>query len=105
MYVKIIDGKQVFSSCDVIKTEMGVYISNPTPEQIAAEGWQEYIPDTPTPNPIKERMDAIKSELKSLDYLTSKYVDGEDMSEYGDWQQYRRNLREEYRSLEREINI
>ena len=38
MYVKIIDGKQVFSSCDVIKTEMGVYISNPTPEQIAAEG-------------------------------------------------------------------
>ena len=45
-------------------------------------------------------MDIILKELKSMDYLTSKYIDGEDMSEYGDWQGRRRSLREEYRLLE-----
>jgi hypothetical protein len=38
-----------------------------------------------------------------MDYLTSKYIDGEDMSEYGDWQAKRRALREEYRQLEEEL--
>lgn len=40
-------------------------------------------------------MRQIQAELDSMDYLTSKYVDGEDMSEYGDWQSKRKALREE----------
>ncbi len=46
----------------------------------------------------------MKRELASMDYLTSKYVDGEDMTEYGDWQARRKALREEYRQLEQENN-
>ncbi|MBQ7451015.1 MAG: hypothetical protein IJV60_00485 [Prevotella sp.] len=49
-------------------------------------------------------MEEILAELASMDYLTSKYIDGEDMTEYGDWQQQRRLLREEYRQLEADIN-
>jgi hypothetical protein len=45
----------------------------------------------------------IQNELSSMDYLTSKYIDGEDMSEYGDWQGKRKALREEYRKLEKEL--
>ena len=44
-------------------------------------------------------MAEIEQELASMDYLTSKYIDGEDMSEYGDWQGKRKALREEYRRL------
>lgn len=43
-------------------------------------------------------MNEILAELQSMDYLTSKYIDGEDMTEYGDWQARRRALREEYSS-------
>lgn len=49
-------------------------------------------------------MDEILAELNAMDYLTSKYIDGEDMSEYGDWQDKRKALREEYRKLEQETN-
>ena len=52
----------------------------------------------------RERMAEIKAKLSSLDYLTSKYVDGEDMSEYGDWQGHRKALREEYRQLEESLD-
>ena len=45
-------------------------------------------------------MQEILAELDSMDYLTSKYIDGEDMTEYGDWQARRKALREEYRQLE-----
>lgn len=45
-------------------------------------------------------MRQIKAQLASMDYLTSKYIDGEDMTEYGDWQGRRKALREEYRELE-----
>lgn len=101
MYYKIIDGKMVISACKSIQMPDGSWISNPTPEQIAEAGWQEYVPPTPPePDPKKVRMEQILEELDSLDYLTSKYVDGEDMTQYGDWQAYRRSLRAEYRSLE-----
>jgi hypothetical protein len=48
-------------------------------------------------------MAEIKEQLRDMDYLTSKYIDGEDMSEYGDWQQERKALREEYRMLEEDL--
>lgn len=49
MYYKIIDDRTVFSDCRTILTDDGLWISNPTPEQIAAAGWMEYIPPAPPP--------------------------------------------------------
>lgn len=49
------------------------------------------------------RMAEIKAELQSMDYLTSKFIDGEDMSDYGDWQERRRALRAEYNELEAKV--
>lgn len=101
MYTKIIDGRQVFSNCKTIQNNEGRWVSNPTPEMITAAGWSEYIPPAPVePDPNEVRMNQIIDELQSLDYLTSKYVDGEDMTQYGDWQGRRRALRAEYNSLE-----
>ena len=36
MYYKMIGDRQVFSDCRTIQTDEGVWISNPTEEQIAA---------------------------------------------------------------------
>lgn len=73
----------------------------PTEEQLTEYGFEEIIIPQPTEREI--RMRQIKAELASMDYLTSKYVDGEDMTEYGDWQGKRKALREEYRQLESEV--
>lgn len=77
----------------------------PTAEQLAEWGYQLYEPlaQELTEEDVKQqRMQEIVSELQSMDYLTSKYIDGEDMTEYGDWQAKRKSLREEYRQLESE---
>lgn len=82
----------------------------PTEEQLKSWGFEEYIsptPKEPTEEELAERekqkrMNDILAELQSMDYLTSKLVDGEDMSEYGDWQERRRALRAEYNRLEQE---
>lgn len=74
----------------------------PTEEQLAEYGFEEIIIPQPTEREI--RMRQIKAQLASMDYLTSKYIDGEDMTEYGDWQSKRKSLREEYRELEQENN-
>lgn len=74
----------------------------PTEEQLAEWGFEEI--NTPRPTEREIRMRQIKAELASMDYLTSKYIDGEDMTEYGDWQSKRKALREEYRRLEEQIN-
>ena len=89
------------------KLENSVFSGIPSEEQLGEWGFEEYIPPTPkepTEEEIAERerqqrMSAILSELQSMDYLTSKYIDGEDMSQYGDWQEKRKQLREEYREL------
>lgn len=53
---------------------------------------------------------SIISELDSLDYLTAKELDGEDMTEYdlkysaeGGYKAHRRNLRSRWNELEKEI--
>lgn len=82
----------------------------PTDEQLTEWGFEEYT--EPQPEPLSDeqiaaqerqrRMNEILAELKSMDYLTSKYIDGEDMTPYGDWQQRRKDLRAEYNELEAE---
>lgn len=90
------------------KTDNLVFSGVPTQEQLSEWGFQEYVEPVPMPlteeqiefNNKQRRMNEILSELKSMDYLTSKYIDGEDMSAYGDWQEKRKALRDEYRTLE-----
>lgn len=77
MYYKIINDRQVFSTCRTIQLEnsypelelsAGQYVSNPSAELIAAEGWLEYvapvIPSTPKTEPdYNELIDAVKTML------------------------------------------
>ena len=52
---------------------------------------------------ILTRMAEIRQTLDEMDYLTSKEIDGEDMSEYGDYKEERKALRAEYRELETKL--
>ena len=92
------------------RVDNGVFSGIPSVEQLTQWGFEEWIEPAPTPyEPTEEevkrqRMYEIQNELSSMDYLTSKYIDGEDMSEYRDWQDKRKALREEYRKLENELS-
>ncbi len=67
IYARIENGRQVFSTCEVIRTSEGVWISNPTSEQIAAEGWAVYEPPILPPQPQTEpEMDAVMQAVKTL---------------------------------------
>lgn len=68
MYTKTINGRQVFSTCKTIQLG-GVWISNPSAEQIAAAGWEEYVPPVVPPQPQTEPdydqvIQAVKTMLK-----------------------------------------
>lgn len=67
MYHKFIGDREVFSECKTLHTEEG-WISNPTPEQIAADGWTEYIPPVVPPTPQTEpgMADIIQAVKKML---------------------------------------
>lgn len=85
-----------------------LFIGVPTETQLKEFGYEEYVPDE---KELKlSRMGEIEAELKSMDYLTSKELDGEDMTKYnerfgGDYKLYRRNLRAEYNKIEEEISL
>lgn len=62
-------GRQIFSDCRVIELD-GVWISNPSAEQIAQAGWVEYVPPVIPPQPVDEpdamqMMAAVKKMLSS----------------------------------------
>lgn len=95
------------------RTDEGLFSGVPTEEQLKEWGFEECV--APSPEPLTEeesavaerrqRMNEIVSELKAMDYLTSKFIDGEDMSAYGDWREKRRLLRAEYRELRENVMI
>ena len=67
MYTKWIGDRQVFSDCRTIQTDEGVWISNPTPEQIAAAGWVEYVPPVIPPQPQTEPdLDMMMAAVKRM---------------------------------------
>lgn len=45
----------------------------------------------------------LMSEITSLDYLTDKELDGEDMSQYGNWKDNRKLIRKAIRDTNDEI--
>lgn len=55
MYYKIINDRAVFSDCKTLYIESeNRWCSNPTEEQIFAEGWQIYVPPVIPPTPQTE---------------------------------------------------
>ncbi|MBQ1774552.1 MAG: hypothetical protein IIZ97_10015 [Prevotella sp.] len=81
MYYKMIGDRMVFSDCHTIQTNEGVWISNPTDEQIAAAGWLPYVPPVIPPQPqtepdidmmvaaVKRMLDASVEELSDEEAL------------------------------------
>ena len=66
MYHKFIGDREVFSECKTLHTSEG-WISNPTPEQIAADGWEVYVPPVIPPQPQTEPdMDQIVEAVKKM---------------------------------------
>lgn len=53
LYYKIINDQEVISQCRTLHTEAG-WISNPTEEQILADGWLPYVPPVIPPQPETE---------------------------------------------------
>lgn len=55
IYTKIdASGRQIFSDCRVLEVAPKEWVSNPTPEMIAAAGWVEFIPPVVPPQPLDE---------------------------------------------------
>lgn len=101
-FYKIVNNEKVWVGDYIIVGNQ--QIINPSDEVLLQNGWikeadpVQYV-ETEADR-ARQRMAAIEEELKEMDYLTSKYIDGEDMTQYGDWQGTRRSLRAEYRQLE-----
>ena len=47
-------GRQIFSDCRVLEIAPKEWVSNPTPEMIAAAGWVEFIPPVEPQQPLNE---------------------------------------------------
>ena len=61
----MIGDREVFSTCKSIQTNEGIWISNPTAEQITEAGWLPYVPPVVPPAPELEpdltaEMEAVK---------------------------------------------
>ena len=101
IYKNNITGEMYYGGAITKRLDNGAVVTGtPTSEMLAQLGFELYTPPTPQVDAREHRMQEILAELTSMDYLTSKYIDGEDMTEYGDWQARRKALREEYRQLE-----
>ena len=77
MYYKIVGDREVFSDCKTIQTNEGIWISNPTAEQIAEAGWTEYVPPVIPPEPITEpdEYSIIQAVKKMLSQSTESLSD------------------------------
>lgn len=84
-----------------------IFSGFPTAEQLTDWGFEEVLIKDYEPTIVDKRevrIQEIHQQLCDMDYLTSKFVDGEDISQYGDWQEQRRQLRQELRKLEDNLN-
>ena len=74
MYYKIINGRMVIDSCKTIRTEGGMWISNPTEEQIASEGWLPYVP--PEVEPVKTTEPEFEQVVNAVKKMFASSVSG-----------------------------
>lgn len=82
MYTKTINGRQIFSACNTIQTNDGLWVSNPTAEQIAEAGWVEYVPPVIEPEPQLEPEygDILEAVKKMLSTSTETLSDEDALS-------------------------
>lgn len=81
MYHKFINDREVFSECKTLHTSEG-WISNPTPEQIAADGWEVYVPPVVPPTPQSEPdMEMIVEAVKKMLSTGAEQLSDEDALE------------------------
>lgn len=88
MYYKMIGDRQVFSTCKTIHLEndypelelsAGQYVSNPSAELIAVEGWLEYIPPVVPPTPkIEPDYDELIGAVKKMLSTQAEQLSDED---------------------------
>jgi len=64
LYYKIIDEQEVISTCTTLKID-GRWVSNPTQEQIFADGWQIYTPP-PAPPQAEPDYDTVVEAVKKM---------------------------------------
>lgn len=78
-YIKVINGRQVFSTCTTIQMPNGAWVSNPTPEMISEAGWTEYIlpSETVIDVPIEENDTAIEPDLYEIMNAVKKMLSNE----------------------------
>ena len=79
MYHKFIGDREVFSTCKSIQTNEGVWISNPTEQQIADAGWLPYVPPVipPVPDLEPDTEDMIEAVKKMFATQTEELTDDE----------------------------
>ena len=66
LYYKIIDEQEVISTCTSLKID-GRWVSNPTQEQIFADGWQIYTPPPVIPQPeLEPDYEAVVEAIKRM---------------------------------------
>jgi len=78
MYYKIVDGQRIISNCLNIEVD-GIWISNPTAEQIEDAGWEVYVPDPPTLAEVKEQKLQELYEWDQSSYILSFTLNGQDL--------------------------
>lgn len=82
MYYKIINDRMVFDTCATIRTDDGTWISNPSAEQIAANGWLPYEPPEPEPEKATEPgMDEIMAAVRRMLSSTASGLSDEEALE------------------------
>ena len=64
----------VIDSCKTIRTEEGMWISNPTEDQIASEGWLPYVP--PEVEPVKATEPEFEQIVNAVKKMFASSVSG-----------------------------
>ena len=82
MYYKYVNDRQVFSDCHTIQTNEGVFVSNPSQQQIFDAGWQIYEPPVVEPQPMTEpdEMDIMQAVKRMLASSVENLTDEEALS-------------------------
>ena len=106
LYTK--DGK-IYDIRMGVDTGEGTTLYNGTESEMRALGYEPYIPPVYEPSPesiLEDEMRTLQEQLSATDYILFKSLEGYDCdTEYPDWRENRRMLREQYNEKEAELKI
>ena len=105
LYIK--DGKIVDPRMGV-DTGEGTTLYNGTESQMAALGYEVYVPQPyieSQESVIQKQIDALKLELSETDYIAIKSIEGYECDLlYPGWKVKRANIRKQINDLEKDLN-